>query len=706
MKKIHLIICSLLFIISAKAQETVVWGTEVVDISSEFSPYEYSAIQALHRPNVLPKGGENPNAWRPKSTDKEEFIMVSFDTPIRAKQVAIAESENPGAVKQVYGYDNDFNEYLLFELSPRDLPIESRLLNLFFEETSYEINAIRIVLEGSISDGYNAIDAIGISASNIPINVLLKLVPGLNIEAEADRLSTDVNSDYIEHSPLVSPDGKRMYFSRQFHPENVGGVDDAEDIWVSELDEETGEWLPAKNLGAPLNNEGPNFISSISEVDGKEIVILGNRYGKKGRMFTGVSMATRNGDSFSDPENIDVDNEYNYSPNADFFMVPGGKAMLTSVERDDTYGQRDLYVSFKNSDGKTWSEPMNLGNDINTTGEDESPFLAQDGRTLYFSSDGYNGYGGTDIYVSFKLDDTWKKWSEPENLGPAINKEGNEEYFSIPSSGQNLYFTRGEKGEDTDIFSFKVEDLLIDNSSPIVASLDHLIPDTDVAVIEEPVEPEPVEEVQPEPKEVFITVMGKVLNAKTNAPVNGARVMIERLPDGADIGNIATAANGAFMFTVRPGAKYGIVGEADGFISEDENFDFTTAASSDTIEQDLIIHPIEKGEKIVLKNIFFDHDKWDLKTASFPELNRILGYLKDDKIEKILISAHTDSVGDPVYNMGLSGKRARSVMNFFIRNGIGRDRLTSEAFGETQPVVPNDTRENRAKNRRVEFTIK
>lgn len=688
MKKIHLITCCLLLFITAKAQETVVWGTEIVDISSEFSPYDYSAVQALHRPNVLPKGGENPNAWRPKTTNKEEFIMVSFSEPIKAKQVAIAESENPGAVKAVYGYDSEYNEYLLFELTPRDLPIESRLLNLFFETTPYEIYAIRIVIEGSISEGYNAIDAIGISASNIPINVLLKLVPGLNIEAEAERLSTDVNSDYIEHSPLVSPDGKRMYFSRQYHPDNMGGVDDAEDIWVSELDEETGEWLPAKNVGPPLNNEGPNFISSISDDNGKEVMILGNRYGKKGRMYTGVSMSTYQNGSFSEPENIDVDNEYNYSPNADFFLVPGGEAMLTSVERDDTYGQRDLYVSFKNPDGKTWSEPMNMGSDLNTSGEDESPFLAQDGRTLYFSSDGYNGYGGTDIYVSFKLDDSWKKWSEPENLGPAINKEGNEEYFSIPSSGQNLYFTRGEKGEDTDIFSFKVEDLLVDKTSPIVASVDHLIPTA-----------------EPEPEEVFITVVGKVLNAKTNLPIAGAAVLIERLPDGASIGQVATTATGAFIFTVRPGAKYGMVGEADGFISEDENFDFTTVTSSDTIEQDLMIHPIEKGEKIVLKNIFFDFDKWDLKTASYPELNRVLGYLKDNKIDKIAISAHTDSVGDPAYNMTLSGRRAKAVMNFFIKNGISRDRLTSEAFGETKPVVPNDTKENRAQNRRVDFTI-
>lgn len=681
MKKICLVVFGLIAFQAAKSQETVAWGTQVIDISSEYSPYEYSAIQALHRPNVPPEGGENPNSWRPKSTSKEEFIMVSFSTPIRAKQVAIAESENPGAVKAVYGYDKDYNEYTLFELTPRDLPIETRLLNLFFETTEFEVEAIRVVLDCSVNDGYNAIDAIGISASNIPINVLINLAAGVNSNLDAEKLSTNVNSDYVEHSPIISPDGKKLYFSRQFHPDNMGGVNDAEDIWVSELDEETGEWLPAKNLGAPLNNQGPNFISSISMVDGKEVLILGNRYGKKGRMYTGVSQSIQTGDTFSDPESIEIDNEYNYSPNADFFLVPGGNAMIISAERDDTYGARDLYVSFRQKNG-TWTEPKNLGSDVNTVGEEESPFMAEDGKTLYFSSDGYKGYGGADIYVSFKLDDTWGRWSEPENLGPGINKDGNDEYFSIPATGQNLYFTRGEKGEDTDIFSFAVEDLFVDQLAPMASSVDHLMD-----------------------KEVIVTVSGVVLDGKTKEPVEGASVLIERLPDGLDIGHASTNETGKFLFTVKGDALYGLVGEAENYISQSENLDFTSFEKSDTLEVNIDIFPIEKGEVLVLKNIFFDFNKSELKTASYPELNRVLDLMKRDKIEKILITGHTDSVGDPDYNMALSGRRAKAVMDYFIKSGISRDRLAFKAFGETKPKVDNDTPENRALNRRVEFEI-
>lgn len=690
MRKITLILLSFAFAGSLFAQETVVWGSEVVDVSTEFSPYEYSAIQALHRPNVLPRGGESPNAWRPKRTDKEEFIVVSFTNPIKAQQVAIAESENPGAVKEVYAYDTEYNEYKLFDLTPRNLPIEARLLNLFFEETSYAIQAIKVVLDGSANPGYNSIDAIGISASNIPINVLINLAPGLNSTQEADKLSANVNSTYPEHSPIISPDGKKMYFSRQYHPDNVGGANDSEDIWVSELNEETGEWAVATNVGPPLNTKGPNFISSISVVDGKEVVILGNRYGKDGRMFTGVSVATKEGDSFSKPVDVEIEDEYNYSPNADYFLVPGGESMILSAERDDSYGKRDLYVSFKQKNGK-WSVPKNLGNTLNTTGEDESPFLAADGKTMYFSSDGYNGYGGADIYVTTKLDDTWTSWSTPENMGASINKDGDDEYFSIPANGQHLYFTRGEKGEDTDIFSFKVDELFVDEESPLLSSVEHLIsPPVEAPVVSDPVK---------------ILISGLVIDSKTNNPVPAAKVTLEALPGGEDLTSLNSTAVGNFAFSVDGGSRYAIRAEADGYISQDENFDFTNLTSSDTITQNVMVVPIEKEEVIVLNNVFFDFDKSVIKQASFPVLERVLEYLSSDKIDEIEISGHTDAKGPDNYNLDLSRRRAQAVVEYFISKGVSKDRLSMNAFGETKPAVSNDTPEDRAKNRRVEFKI-
>ncbi|WP_258100168.1 OmpA family protein [Marinoscillum pacificum] len=683
MKRLLLLTLLSLSFVFAKAQETIVWGTDVVDVSSEYSPLEYSAIQALHKPNVIPGGGDNPNAWRPKTEDRQDFIMVSFDKPIKAKQVAIGESENPGAVTKVFAYDNEYNEYLLFELTPRAIPLESRLLNLFFDETPYEIYAIRVEIDGGAVPGYNAIDAIGVSASNLPITVLINLVPGIAQNVEADKLGANVNSQYIEHSPIISPDGKRLYFSRRYHPDNVGGVDDVEDIWVSELDEATGEWLPAKNLGAPLNTAGPNFISSITIVDGKETLILGNRYGKKGRMYSGVSMTTRDGDTFKDPVAVEVTNDYNYSPKVDYFLGTTGNAMIISSERDDSYGGRDLYVSFKN--GNEWSEPKNLGNDINTAADDFSPFLGMDGKTLYFTSSGYSGYGGADIYVSIRLDNSWERWSTPENLGSSVNSEGDDQYFSIPSSGRHIYFSRGTIDDDTDIFRFKANDLFIDPDSPLMTSVGHL---TDL-----------------EPDDYIVTVKGVVTDDKTGEPMGGVPVILERLPDGVEMGSVTSGKDGEYKFSVRGGARYGVLAKKEGFLSTEENFDLNDIEENETRELDLNLAKIETGVTITLNNIFFDFDKSELKTASYPELNRLLKYLNDGDIKKIEISGHTDATGEEAYNKSLSDRRAKAVYNFFRENGIEKDRLVSVGYGEEKPVAPNDTKENRAKNRRVEFKV-
>lgn len=698
MKKLLILPIFCLLAFFSRSQESVVWGNEVIDVTSEYSPLEYSAIQALHKPNVLPNSGDNPNAWRPKKSDKEEFIMVSFRNPIRAKQVAIAESENPGAVSKVYAYDPEYNEYLLFEISPRAIPTDKRLLNLFFTETEYPIQAIRVVIDGAAVPGYNAIDAIGVSASNIPINVLIQLAKGVNTEIEAENLGENVNSSYVEHSPIISPDGNRLYFSRKYHPDNIGGIDDPEDIWVSELDEETGEWLPAKNVGPPLNTEGPNFISSITKTGEEEIFVLGNRYGKKGRMYEGISTTTREEDGFTKPESIEIENEYNYNPKADFFMIKGGEAMILSVERDDSYGNRDLYISFR--DGKTWTEPKNMGGDINTLSEEASPFLGEDGKTLYFSSSGFSGYGGLDIYVSRRLDDSWQKWSPPDNLGSGINTSQDDSYFSIPSSGKHLYFTRGNVDDDTDIYKFEIDEFFVDES-PLMASVQHLIDEQEeeptVAATEVP---EPEEE-----EEVFLTVTGTVVNPKTGETMEGVDIVIERLPDGVDIGKITSGPEGAYQFKVRPGARYGVTAQKEGFLSKSENFDFNSVEESKTYNVDLEISPIEEDQPIVINNIFFAFDKDELTTASYPELERILEYLQSGRIRKIEIAGHTDSTGPAEYNKDLSRRRARSVYKFFLSNDISATRLSSKGYGESQPVATNDTKEGRQLNRRVEFKV-
>jgi len=700
MRKGIVIIISLLFHLNVFGQETVQWASDIMFVTSELSPLQYSAGQVLNSPNVYPKGGESPNAWRPSKPDADQYVVVQFDKTVHAQQIAIAETENPGSVSKVYAYDSLDNEYLLFDLNARPIPLESRLLNLFFEKTPYRIAYIRVDMACSSVPGYNSIDAIGISSSNIPISVLIELAPNVNENLSTEKLGASVNSQYIEHSPILSPDGKTLYFSRRAHPDNVGGVDDYEDIWYSELDEATGEWLPAKNIGPPLNTRGANFICSITQQDGETVLLLGNRYEKRGRMAQGISMSKSKGDGkWEKPTNLTIENDYNYSDKADFFMTQAGDAIILAAERDDTYGDRDLYISFKNARGE-WSEPLNLGPDVNSADTESAAFLDADNETLYFTSKGFRGYGGEDIYVSKRLDLSWQSWSAPENLGKGVNGPGDDTYFYTPATGSHSYFTKGSSDENTDIYRFRTDELFIE--------VEDVEPDAPIVVVvgdDQPTIPI-VDEVPivPVVEEVFITIIGKVLDSRTSEPLT-ANVIVERLPDGLKIGQTLTDSDGFFSFRLRPGARYGFLGEKEYYIAKSENVDLNNIIESTTITRDLFLTPIEKGAAIVLNNIFFEFDRAQLTTSSYAELNRILDLMRDNKIRKIEISGHTDSVGDHDYNVSLSQRRARAVYNFFKLHNIIESRLVSIGYGEANPMFPNTTAESRRQNRRVEFKI-
>ncbi len=436
--------------------QDVRWATKVIDYSSELTPIQHSANQALNKPNVLPNAGENPNAWTPKPSKKLEFIKVGFDQPMKIKQIVVGESNNPGSVYQVYTYDANDNEYLINTFTPKALPVASRLLNVFLDETPYEVHAVKIVLDVGAVPGLNSIDAIGLSASNIPVKVTINVAKDINEDLQAEPLGENVNSEFIEYSPLLSPDGKTLFFSRRGHPENMGGETDLEDIWYSEYDEESGEWSEAKNIGSLLNNSEPNFINSVSKDGNTTILVLGNKYNKKGVMTPGVSITrSTSAGGWSKPVDVKIEDDYNHSPKAHYYLSNDQQALLMSVERDDTYGDRDLYVCFR-KENNTWTKPLNLGATINTAGEESGPFLAIDDQTLYFSSNGYSGFGGVDIYFSKRLDDTWQNWSEPENLGSSINSERDDLFFHLPSTGKYAYYSRSVSDNNVDIYRLEM----------------------------------------------------------------------------------------------------------------------------------------------------------------------------------------------------------------------------------------------------------
>ncbi len=333
-----------------------------------------------------------------------------------------------------------------------------------------------------------------------------------------------------------------------------------------------------------------------------------------------------------------------------------------NVRREDTQGSSDLYVSFLEKDG-SWSEPKNLGQKINTTGSECCAFLAADDATLYYSTNGLNGFGSNDVYLARRLDDTWQNWSEPLNLGPPVNSDGWDAYYTIPAKGDYAYFVSGG-----DIFRVR--------ATPEQA-------------------PKPV-----------ILMYGNVYNQKTKEFIPDASVRYEYLKDGKEAGVARTnPQNGEYKIVLPYGHAYCFRAEAKGFISVNDNFDANNLKEYTEIKRDLYLVPIEVWQVVRINNIFFDFAKSTLKPESYPELNRVVEFLNDNPSVNIELSGHTDAIGADADNLKLSSDRAKSVMDYFVSKNISASRMSSKGYGESLPVASNDTEEGRALNRRVEFKI-
>lgn len=480
------------------------------------------------------------------------------------------------------------------------------------------------------------------------------------------NMGPNVNSKWDEIAPVISADGKTLYICRQRHPENIGynAYPNDQDIWYSEMSEDS-VWSLAKNIGEPLNNIYPNAVCSVSP-DGNTLLLLGN-YSSSGPVGQGFSITKRTKDGWSFPQNLKIKNYENNSRYVTNFLCDNGKTMIMGLQQKDSYGKMDIYVSFLVKDDE-WTEPMNLGPAINTAYEESSAFLASDGVTLYFSSMGHGGFGDADIFYSRRLDDTWKNWSEPKNCGDFINTSNKEMHFKIPASGDFAYFSSSDNtlGE-SDIFKVKVPPSM-------------------------------------KPRPVFL-VYGKVTDMTTKEPVD-AKIYYETLPDGDEIGVANTnPKTGEYKITLPAGSMYGFRAEAKGFLPKNDNIDASDLNSYEEIERNLQIVPLEIGQTVVINNIFFEFAKSDIKPESLPELNRLVEFLQTYPQVKIEIRGHTDSIGSSAFNMKLSNNRAKAVFNFLINNGIDKKRLGFIGFGKEKPVADNGTDEGRQLNRRVEFVI-
>jgi len=651
--------------------QQVQWASKVVAFSSQFeyekAPGQYMAAQALGAPSHAYPFKATPCAWvaSRENNPEGEYLVLAFDKPQKVQQIIIGEPIGAGSIDRIMLKDTKGKAHKVYQnpAAGENVPA-SRLWNLTIPLTDYEVSRIRIDLNTRTVRGFNQIDAVGISDSKEPIKVEIDVAEDIRLSGPIENLGTAINSTASELCPVISPDGNTLYFTRMNHPDNIDDPE-TQDIWFAELGPDN-QYLPAQNIGRPLNNALNSSLTSISP-DGQTCLLL-NVYLPDGTMDNGISTARRAGDTWGQPEKVLMDNFYNDNVYGEYCLSSSGKVMILTNQRRDSEGAKDLYVSFRKENGN-WSEPKHMGANINTAASESSPFLGADDRTLYFSTAGLPGYGSNDMFVTRRLDDSWTEWSDPKNLGPQLNTPNWDAYYSLPASGEYVYFVSySDEGEgEADIYR-----------APLPKAL----------------RPDPV-----------VLVRGKVTDKETNLPL-GTDIQYVSLTTGEEIGTAnSDPVTGNYSIVLPSGDLYGISAGKENYLPVSDNLDLKELKSYKEIRKDLELSPLKEGASMVLNNLYFDTGKFNLREESYVELKQMKRVMDQFPNLKAEIGGHTDNVGNEAGNKSLSENRAKAVQSYLISLGIKKDRLQIKGFGETTPLVPNDTENNRQINRRVEFSI-
>lgn len=494
----------------------------------------------------------------------------------------------------------------------------------------------------------------------------LNIVDGSDkFDVKKENLGSNVNTVYTEKKPTISHDGKTLYFTREGDPANTKSKE-RDDIWVSKSDENK-LFGKAENLGAPINNGAHNSVVGVAE-DNSWMVVKGlyNAEGEWGGK--GFSISQHSGNGWSKPQAIVVKDYYNDNMYEEACISPDGNVLMFAIERKDTYGDKDLYVSMKQSDG-TWSAPVNCGPKVNSFAAEIGPFIAGDGKTVYYASEGLPGYGDADVFMIRRLDDTWTNWSDPVNLGPQINTAGWDAYFSTDAKGEWGYMVSTQNAiGSSDIFRFKLPE-------------------------------------KAKPK-IICSLKGIVMNGKTNTPMMG-EIKIKVLETDSTLSDVyALPSDGSFFIAIKEGYHYALTVTYPGYIGESINVDFTGVKESVEKEVVLYLKPIEKESKIELNNIFFEENKADLHYRSKAQLDQIVVIMMNNPNMKILIGGHAmSSSADEKFNVKLSKKRAKAVYDYLVSKGIDKKRLQYVGYGSSKPVYQGQKAADNARNRCVDFTI-
>ncbi|MCF6364614.1 MAG: OmpA family protein [Bacteroidales bacterium] len=481
-----------------------------------------------------------------------------------------------------------------------------------------------------------------------------------------ENMGLNINSPYSEIAPVISPDGKTLYIARANHPLNEKPISKY-DIWYSTKNS-NGTWSKLKKAPKPLNNSGDNVVISVTPDN--NTLFLETLYNSDGSFKSdqGISVSYRTVNGWSIPKKINIKNYYNNNIYESFAFTGNQSVLVMSIERNDSYGEKDMYVSFLQNDG-SYSEPKNMGPVLNSYLGEGTPYIAPDNKTMYFYSFTEAGYGDADIFVSKRLDNSWTKWSTPKNLGKKINSDQWDVYYTVAAEGDYAYLVSSKTSfGNEDIFKIKLRD-----------------------------------EEKPEP---VVIVYGKVLDNKTKKPIS-APIVYENDKTGKIEGQArSNPKTGEYKIVLPYGVKYNIRANKDGYFAMNEAIDLRAVKDYKEVKKNLFMSPLEKEEAILLKDVNFYTTKATLLPASYPELNRLVKLMKKNTALVIEIQGHTEAT--PGYEkqlMYLSEKRAEAVKQYLILKGISSSRIKKKAFGGTKPIADNNSEGGRKKNRRVEFKI-
>lgn len=533
--------------------------------------------------------------------------------------------------------------------------------------------------------------------------VIILLLFGNYLEAQifkVEPLNNAINSDqYDEISPVVSRDGRTLYFTRVGYPifdrtlkiegENIAEKLDKnqyrsrlakifkeisgeevvypaksafnQDIWVAK--KIFNDFEKISHPGYPLNNALPNSVSALTP-NGNELVVI-NRFSQYGGLQKGFSISRKKSNNeWTFPEPIEINNYNNITSDVNLAMSADGNILILSMERSDSYGNNDLYICHKLGVNH-WSEPKNLGSKINTPARETTPFISEDGKRIFFSSNRNGTLGGNDIFYVVRNGEGWNDWSEPFRFVEPINSDSDDSQPYFNSATGYLYFSSNREGS-MDIYRAE------------------LMP----------------------PNPIHVTIKGRIINSGSGKLMPGKVLFASEGEEHLESAYISD--DGTFELTVLKGSTFRLVAEKSGFTSKNEEI---VTFRSDYVyykphQVDLYLNPMELNAKVELKPIFFEQSKAVVLEKSYASLDELAEFLKENWTVSIRIEGHTDNQGNKKALQKLSEDRANAIKEYLVfKKFIQPLRIETVGMGDKVPLNGNATEGLRAKNRRVEVVI-